>query len=250
MTTPSVIRYDGLDELVDHIDQYTKQLRFAASLALNRTGEEINAALRADVPKRFTIREPMLLRHLAPRDLPRHQRATRDNLVAVVQTAELSKILGPYETGEPHVRSRQRPVIVPTTSLRPAKRVRISRTLYPANLGLQPKRDPSGKLYFALGRGSLAKSLTPYKQGTRGWSIQGKLGTFALDPTYHPGITAGQAGVYQRLGGRVRKLWHYVDQVKRPASLEFHATSARLMDTRFGANFDGAIVFAFKTAKR
>lgn len=250
MTIPPVIRYEGLDELVTHIDQYRKQVPFAASLALNRVADEINATLRQEVPKRFTIREPALLRHLAPRDLPRHQRATKERLTATIMTAELSAMLGPFEAGEPHVRSLRRPVIVPTTSLRPGKRSKIPRTLYPVNLGLQPRRDAAGSLYYALGRGSRAKSRTPFKQGQRGWSIQGKLGTFALDPKYHPGITKAQAGVYQRLGGSVRKLWHYVDRVQRPASLQYHATADRIMESRFNPNFDGALQFAFRTAKR
>lgn len=240
MSNPVVIRVDNLEKVVQAVWLHADQARYAAAEALNRTAEEVNATLRLEIPRRFTIREQALLRHLAPRQLPRHQRATKENLAATLMTAELSAILGPYEEGEPHVRGT-RPVIVPTTSLRPTKASRIGRQFYPTNLGLQPRRDPSGRSYYALGRGAIAKKLTPFKQGNRGWTITGKLGTFALDPQYHPTLSKGQAGVYQRVGGKLRKLWHYVDRVRRPKSLQFQQTADRIMDTRFGPNFDGVL---------
>lgn len=249
MSRPHIARIDGLNEAAKAIETFGKQGRYAASVALNRVAEEVNAALRSELPKRFTIRESALLRYVAPQQLPRHQRATRENLEATLMTSGLSAILGPYEEGKPHVRGR-RPVIVPTTALRPGKHVRIPRSLYPTNLGLQPRRDAGGSHYYALGRGAIAKKRTPFKQGKRGWSIQGKLGTFELNQQYHPGISSRQAGVYQRIGGVIRKLWHYRDQVSRPKALQFQATAERIMATRFGPNFDGALQAALRTAKR
>ena len=248
MTQPFVIRADNIEKVVQAVWLHANDARYAAAEALNRTAEEVNAALRNEIPKRFTIRETALLRHLAPIQLPRHQRATKENLVATLMTAELSAILGPYEEGIPHVRGR-RPVIVPTTSLRPSKPSRIPRTLYPTNLGLQPRRDASGAMYYALGRGSLAAKRTPIKKGASGYTITGKLGTFALDPMYHPNLRPGQAGVYQRLGGKVRKLWHYVDKVRRPKALQFQATADRIMATRFAPNFDGVLDAVLKKSR-
>lgn len=254
MTAPFTIRADNIDKVIEAVWIHADQAKFALANALNRTAEEVNAVLRRELPTRFTIREPALLRYVAPQQLPMHQRATKERLQAMLLTEGMAAVLGPHEEGIPNVRTVRRPVIVPTTSLRPSVRTRIGRQFYPTSLGLLPRHTPKGDWGYALGRGSSKKGVTPFRQGkgdfmTAGWTIQGKLGTFALMEPYHKNLSPGQAGVYQRVGNRVRKLWHYVDRVKRTKNLRFEDTSNRVMAERFGVNFDGALAHALRTAR-
>ena len=240
---------ESLKMLVDAIGNVGKQARFAAANALNRTGEEINARMRREIPSRFTIREQKLLTYLAPVQLPKPYRATKQNLNAILQTDGLANILGPFEAGTPKVGSAAKPIIIPTSRLRPSRKSVVPRSLYPTNLGLIARKDPSGKNYYALGRNAIRKGLTPYSSKNGVVQIKGKLGTFVLDPTIHKGISEKQWGVYQRLGGEVRMIWRYINRVSRPSSLQFVSTAAEVMADRFDVNFTGALEQALRTAK-
>ena len=235
----------ALTAVIKAIGETGKQARFAAANALNRTGEEINADLRRTLPSRFAIRERKILHYIAPVQLPRPNRATKTNLNAILQADGLAKILGPFEEGAIHVGTPLAPVAIPTSALRRSRMTIVPRSLYPVNLGLVARRDPSGKSFFALGRGAKAKNLTPF----HGIQIRGKLGSFVLDPTTHKGITSQQWGVYQRLGGKVRMLWRYIVSVRRPPRLLFAETAQRIMAERFETNFTGALAQALRTAR-
>src|SRR5690242_6159570 len=84
------------------LKQAPGQFAFAAAVALNRTGEDVNARLRVIVPQVFTLRDPRLLRYVAPTTLPRDQQATKANLSVVLKTEAKGRILDPFEFGTPH----------------------------------------------------------------------------------------------------------------------------------------------------
>lgn len=232
---------------------YREQLPFAIATALNRTGEDANAALRAHIEDKFTIRVPSLLRYVAPVQLPRPNRATKQNLTVILETDRIGRLFNPFEQGVPKSGSVERPLIVPSDALRLTKKTVIPRSLYPGNLGLTPKRDPAGTSYYALGRNSKKKKLTPFHTTGRGVTqVKGRRRTFVLDPRYNRNITPAQAGIYQRTGpGKhdIRLLWHFTERVQRPAVLEFYDTVDRTWDARIGPNFEGAMAFALRTAR-
>lgn len=231
-----------------------KQLVFATMNALNRTADDFNARMRRELPERFHVRQPGLIKHVAPVQLPKTQRATKTNLSAVMQTESLGRIFNPYETGIPHRQTApDRPVIVPTRQLRHTDQTTIPRKWYPTNLGLTARKDPTGRPFFALGKNSLKHALTPQKVTKAGKvQIKGKHRTFVLDPTLHDGVTQRQHGVYVRIGPAredIRMLWQYRRQVPRPRALQFEATAREVFIQRYGVNFRGALAHALRTAR-
>jgi hypothetical protein len=237
------------------IRQAPDQFAFAAAIALNRTGEDANAALRQAIPQAFTLRDPRLLRYVAPSTLPRDQQANKHTLSVVLKTEAKGRILDPFEFGTPHRQaSPDQPVAIPTGDLRFTKQTVIPRRWYPANLGLTPRKEAGSlKPYYALGKGAIAKGLTPFKTGARGGvQVQGKLRTFVLDPKYQRGVSPKQRGVYVRIGpdkGDIRMIWRFVDQVPRPTHLRFRETAERTVAERWEPNFIGAFAFALRTAR-
>lgn len=242
-----------IDQAIAEVGRYTGQMPFAIATALNRTGEDGNAALRASIGQHFIVRDDRLLRYVAPTILPRDQRASKTNLSVVLKTEGRGRILDPFEIGLAKTGTLAKPVAIPTATLRPTPRAVVPRRMYPANLGLTPKKTPTGTSYYALGRGSILHHKTPIHHTARGAvQIKGKQRTFVLDPRLHRGIAPEQWGVYQRIGpkrGDIRMLWRYVDQVPRPAILEFEETVRRTVETRWAPNFDGAFAFALRTAR-
>jgi hypothetical protein len=218
----------------------------ALAIALNRTAEEGNAALRAQLPKSFHMRVPSFLRHIAPQQLPKPQRATPETLWATVKTDAAGHILDPFETGEPKTqKSSLSPVAIPTRDIRFTPDTLVPARWYPHNLGLTPRRDPTGKTYYALGRGSIGKRKTPLHRTAGGsWQIKGKSRTFVLDPQFNKGLSDKQRGVYVRIGpsrGDIRMIWRYTERVPRPRNLHFFDTINRTVNERWTPNMIGAL---------
>jgi len=230
-----------------------KQIPFAKAVALNRTGEEINAALRQAIPEEFTLRFTPLLRYVAPLQLPLPDRATKDRLEMTVRTQGKGRILNPYEMGRPHTGSVSSPVAVPTRALRFQDRTVIPRRWYPSSLGLVARKDPTGQSFFALGKNAIRNKKTPVHKTARGVTqIKGKNRTFVLDPALQRGLSPKQAGVYIRVGpsrGDIRMIWWYIMQVPRPRILRFKEIAIQTFWRRFPVNFQGALAFALRTAK-
>lgn len=248
------IQVDAKGTLAYLGDLRQNQIPFAISVALNRTADDANAALRGILPREFTIRDPNLVRFVAPQQLPRPNRATKQNLTALLETEGKGRILDPFEIGKPKVqKSADSPVAVPTQNIRFTKRTVIPKKWYPANLGLTPKRDAAGQSYYALGRGAIKNKATPFKRAKSGKiQVQGKLRTFVLDPRYGHDISEKGRGVYVRVGPRredVRLIWSYRQQVQRPKILKFEDTVRRTVESRWVANMEGALAFALRTAK-
>jgi hypothetical protein len=241
------------------VDSLSDQVPFAMSLAINRTAEEGTAALRPRIEKAFTIRENRILDLVAPRTLPRHMRATKQNPRAVIRSEDYARLLAPFETGETHkatrgVDGRTNPVIIPTKNIRPTQGTRVARSLYPINLGLvarrtiNPRRE--GPYYYALGRNSIKKRLKPFKPTSGGRiQIKGRRGTFVLDALTAPDLPEQKRGVYQREGGKVKMLWAFRPSVPRPRALKFEETLMPLVRARLAVNFVGALAFAKRTAR-
>jgi hypothetical protein len=195
---------------------------FTLALALNKTGEDVNAARRALYPSQFRARNPQLIKWLAPPYLGRDKKATKTNLSVLLDTGLSAAILDPFETGKPHGMSRlgQMPA-VPSTGfggLRPTALAVVPRQLYPGNIGLAPRRDPKGTIYYALGRNSIRKNLKPQHITAAGkLQMQGRFRTFQIPGRKGPIIL-------QRTGPGLRNtrlLWSLLPSVPRPANLRF-----------------------------
>ena len=250
------------------VGSMSDQVPYAGAIAINRTLEEASAALRPKIDKRFHIREQGLLERIAPRVLPKDQRASKTSLQGRIYSKDFAKLLVPFETGEEHREStgadgRVNPVIIPTANLRPSPKVRIPRSIYPVNLGLfarktiNPQRE--GPYFYALGRGSLGgrakkgvkKRATPISSTKSGRiQIKGRQGTFVLNELTAPALDPSKWGVYQRVNDKVVvQLWAFRKQVPRPRILDFESTVGPIAAARLRPNFEGAFEMAMRTAR-
>lgn len=243
-----------------------RQIPFATSAALNRTADDINAELRRTIPEDFTIRAPQLLRFIAPVQLPKARQATKDRLEATLQSEKWGRVFNPFETGTPkEAESDERPVAVPTKNLRPNPRATIARSLYPNNLGIVKTKGSKKKGeadYYNLGRGSKKKALTPFTRdaggnvtGAKGKTVNipglGRVRTYLRAPWLDPRTTEQQWGIWAYSAEQKKsfKLWNFTRRAKRPRSLQFKGTAARVFAQRYRINFDGAFKAALRTAR-
>lgn len=204
----------------------------ARTWALNRTAEDVTAALRKDAAGRFIFRGARgqrVLNWYAPRTLPAIMRARDNKPWATVEPEGPGKILRPFETGAPKVGLHGQPVAIPTRAVRPTPQAEIPPKMFPFNLFPQLRqggtvaRTKSGKI-------KRSKSFRQVKP-------------FMLDPASMQGLRPQAWGIYQRTGpGRmdIRRLWSFRPSVPRPKLLTTYDTSKRVVAQRWTPNIVGA----------
>lgn len=235
------------DPLVAHLgDLRSRQLPFATALALNRTAEEGQAAVRARIFQRgFIVRSAQSARFLARSvKFGRGDRATKDRLSATVRIEPpgrgggRSGLLGFLEEGG--VRFSQFAIgsgqtFGPSSVAIPARGGKSPlkgpmdshpRNLYPSMTGLQERRSISGKF-------------------TKG-ALRGKRGTFAVR-------TGPQEGLVLRRTGPGKKDVQTLFVIKPRARVEgrrfFGSTMERIAMERLALNLQEFLAFAERTAR-
>lgn len=217
-------------EVLGFMDSMAKHAPNAIALAINRTVDDGYAVIRQHVREAFTIRT-LPLAFVAPMTNKPGDRATPQRLYSVLEPAGAGKILSPFEEGIPHGRDRLgRPVIIPSSSLRPGRYSTIPRNLYPTNLGLAVVQDAKASvLYYNTGRGAKKRGITgkpPQK---------GRQGTFTATDSQ------GRTLYIQRTSkDTTRVLWFTRDSVPRPPILEYRDAVQRTVDQRWEINMRGA----------
>lgn len=245
-------------EVLGLLNSLSDQAPFAIAVAMNRTAEEANFAGRQLARKNFTIREEKVLRYAFPIPIPNVERATKHRLSILMEPTRHGLLLEAYEEGKPHTFDRMgRPVAMPSFGsggLRTTKATVIPKQLYPVNLGLQVRRDPKGTTYYALGRNSIKKQLTPFSSAGGKQVKQGRFGTYEVKSQTRPGVSfvfqrkQGPAAPGARGAGSVL-LWVMKPMVKRPKVLGFYDTINRTIEGRWEANLLGAWDLAQRTAR-
>jgi hypothetical protein len=238
-----------------------KQYSFATANAMNRTLDESQAAMRAGIRQRFTVRgrSAGFIDRLVKRR--REDFATRDRLVARIRIEgpenDLARgaILARHEEGGLRTAGRggysidpsyrvQGQFFLPTGVLRSNPSEVIARAMYPANLRLAPRRDISGGMMSAK----------VHKTRTGKLQLKGKRRTFVLFAA-HGGAPIG---IYQRgdgSGGRTHsedfhRIWSYRKTIRlKPRRLEFFPTIRSTVQQRYQLNLGGFLRSAFRTAK-
>lgn len=248
--TNCVILIDERDVL-RYFQQAGAQAPFGIATGLNRLGELGTAAGRDHVRKAFDVRSESALRFALPVVIPGALRATKKNLRVIIEPENIGKIYNAFELGEVHGRDRLgRYPAVPTSALRITEKTVIPRQMYPVNLGLEVRADPSGRAYYGLGKNSIKRRLTPLSRNTFGQIVkQGKLGTYEVPSRKNPGDRL----IFQRRQGPGYRggvlLWVIKQSVPRPPILELYKTINRVVSEQFLPVMEGAIAFALRTAK-
>lgn len=237
---PFVVTLDT-DALAAHLgDLRSRQLPFATALALNRTAEEGQAAVRQRIVQRgFVIRTAQSARFLMNSvKFARGDRATKERLSATVRLEPPGKgggrsgLLGFLEEGG--VRFSQfaigsGQVFGPSSVAIPLRRSPLEvvpRNLYPTQTGLQERRGIDGRL--TAGR------------------LRGKRRTFAVR------TGPGEGLVLQRTGKgkeNVRALFVIKPQVRVTGRQFFGSTMERIATERLALNLQEFLAFAERTAR-
>lgn len=260
MNTLIQLDQTSLKRAIESLDDVaTKHVPFAAAVTFNRTGEEVIAKARVEMPKTFTVRSPDFV--LPPQQLPASARATKKRLLMEVALgypdvlprsigARREKIFRKFEYGgDKEARDLNFPIAIPSKELRPTKQAAIPKALYPVNLRLVPRKQPDNSILPGLRRGKVRTidGATVTKRQRKELGLEGIGGTFTLlDENGKP------IGVFQRTGlGRkdLRALWWFAPRIRIPRVLNFVEMANTVIEDRLLVNWEGAMALALRTAK-
>jgi hypothetical protein len=225
------IRVDA-KEAIGLMGRISDNYATARTWALNRTAEDVTAALRREASGRFMFRGrqgQQVLNWYAPRTLPNVMRANNSKPWATVEPEGPGKILRPFETGTPKTGLHGQPVAIPTRAVRPTPEASIPKKLFPFNLFPQLRhggtvaRTKSGKI-------KRSKSFREVKP-------------FLLDPASMVGLRPEAWGIYRRVGpgrGDIQRLWSFRPSARRPKLLDTYNTARRVVAERWAINMAGA----------
>lgn len=227
-------------EVLGLMSRLSTNLPTARTWALNRTAEDVTAALRVEAQARFIFRGKQgqrVLNWYAPRTIPRGFRARDDKPYVSVVPEGPGKILRPFETGAPKVGSRGGPVPIPTKLVRPTPQASIPQALWPQNLWPQLRQ---GGTEGRTKRGKVKRS-TSWKKA-RPFFLGPKGANLTLAPTSAT-LPRSAWGIYQRVApgpGGIRLLWAIRDRVQRPKLLDTYGISRQVVGQRWAVNMAGA----------
>lgn len=230
-----------IEPLVRELDEtLRRQMPYAAMMALNRTTEEAQQAIRQRVFQRgFTVRSSRSAQFLANSiKFSRGDRATKVKLETTLRVEPPGKgggrsgLLGFLEGGG--VRFSQfsigsGAVFGPGSVAVPIRRTpteQIPRGLYPSKTGLQETRGIDGRL-------------------TRG-RLRGKRRTFAIRTKAGEGLVLQRTGPGQR---DTRALFVIKPRVQVEGRHFFYPTFERIALTRFDVNMQAFMLQAIRTAR-
>ncbi len=222
-----------------------KQLIQATSVALNRVALDAFQREAKHLQQAFKIHSQNLLKFAAPTALGASERATAERLYVVIDPKGwTAALLSPFEEGVPKI---QHDALFPlgwaTQEINPGSQA--DRKLYPANLGLAPRRTVSGAL---TSRVRMVKT----KKGKQAVIYAGKYNTFALVPGVSQLSNPKAAGIYQRLSNRpgdIRMLWAFTPRKPRPAVLDWVQVAEVTIDEQWGPRMLDAIDAALHTTR-
>ncbi len=201
-----------------------RQLPYAVSLAMNRTGEEARNRMRNQLHLSFTIRTGQSAKFLE-QQIQVTERSRKDNLaLTVAARGPGAKMLARHEKGGVRVAA---PFFIPTEELRPSRQSVIPRSKYPKALRLDTRRGIVG-------------SLPALRKGKRR--------TFIIQSDRTPRAS----GIYERFGPRkdeIRALWLFRPRVTLKPRLQFVKTVTDFWSDHFLDNLAGFLGVALKTAR-
>jgi hypothetical protein len=236
---------------------YSDQVPYAASLALNATGLQVQAAERREIGEAFTLRR----RDWAMRNVKigREDFATKTKLRTIVRMeapgdASRSDILSKFEQGGTKRPREGKSLAVPGDVQRTGTGV-IPRSKRPKAFNLRPAHAKGTTVFRGKGR---SRSGTTVLVGDKGvFAVLNADGTGAI--YQRTGISVGPKGRRKRYKGRrlasdiqtrqvrdmnIRTLYRFTPSAKVDSRLHFETTAKGVITARFSKNFEEAMAKA------
>jgi hypothetical protein len=235
-------------EVKDWVAAYGRQVPFAGSIAINRTGEEALEESRNVMRRTFTIRTYQGREFLPDAKLIGSRRATKQRLYAFVG-------IGNPQAGPKTFYGRLHRIYARQEFSTGAAQAGINDFFIPADRVDSPSYQPPRKEYptslgLAVRRG-IDGSWTSAKSRT---SKRGRGGYFILP---HVNGDRKGYGIYHRdtgsrgkgTRGDISAVWFLRPSIKRRPRPFFIATMQKVVDSRFATNLLGALQAAVRTAR-
>jgi len=211
MTTTIQVDTADAEAYLDGI--WRDQIPFAASLAVNQTAKDVQAAERGDLAGEFILRRPdFIFRGVK---IPRFSNKADQVIAAEIVIDEKTDFLRKFEAGTPKESIAGKQLAIPIAA-RPARGEIVPQQLRPRELQLRVHRTASDKV-----------------------QLKGKFGTFAIR-----GL-----GIFQRVEGKVRLLYLFRRVAHTPAILRFVEVGQQIVAENWPKNFAAAFARAIKTAR-
>lgn len=224
---------------------HTKQVPFATARALNSVYNDAQNALRAEIQRRFVLRQPQYVLRTIYRDRRDMADHRAKRFEATVRLHPQSGrhpnagLLARFIEGNPKTRGAF-PVFIPTSVIRPGFQQQVPRYLYPKPLGL----DQTYR--YSVAPGSVGKA-----KRKRGSAAARLVKPFILSPETH-GVPLKAWGIYRRWGpGKrdIEMIWSLKNMIQIPKRLEFYGIGNRVVRQQWPVRFAQAMEAALATAR-
>lgn len=153
---------EGLDEALAGLANMPKQVRFAASVGMERTMNEAQDAIRGSLASKFTLRRELFVKNTIYRKRP-DDWSTRDKLEARVRVNDQRNILEKFEAGGTKTPTGGRQALaIPVAVKRNKSDIVTKANSVKALLANKKAYIRDGKVWLLQGRGKIKTRVLAY----------------------------------------------------------------------------------------
>jgi len=235
------VKIEGLDELRRKLDDMgSKQVPFAASVAINKTVGQVDDQLKREMAGAFKSPSPYVSRSTFI------QRSTKSNLTAVVGLKDQKPSGGtaPAVMLKEHFTGGLR-------GNKPYEKAIIAMAGMPAGWRAIPGGGIKKDAYGNPNRKEIGEMLAVLRTRMQVWKGRGKkveLTGYFIVPVGAKSHLA--AGIYKRIGrGGIASMFVFVKQAAYRKVLDMQRTADQVVRDKFQPNFDAAFADAMRTAR-
>ena len=243
------VEIQGMDKAVAHVAGLGKQVRFAAAVALTRTAQAAKVEVGRLMPAELDRPRPGTTRAL------RVERATRDNLTAVVRLQNRGEGVPSSEFIGHNITGGRRGMKRSEIMLRAAG-------ILPDGLYTIPGKEAKLDAYGNMSRGQIVSILSYFrtfgitplnssrmnmKDKTRARMAQ-RRGEYFLVPVRDRKLGL-YPGIWRRAGNELQPVLMFVRPGTHKKLVKIHETGERVVRRDFNRNFDQAFAEAMRTAR-
>ncbi len=157
------VNVSGADHARQVLQKVARQMPFAMSLALNKTANAVQQAVRDELPGRFTVRRNAWLKNTIYRNRGTDF-ATKSRLQAIVRIHPDRDVLAKHEAGGTKVPTSGQSLAIPTANVRRNRSDIVTKANRPRALMANPKVfRQEDTLYRATGTGKRRKLIALFR---------------------------------------------------------------------------------------
>lgn len=231
------IRIEGLDAALRRVDQAGKQVRYAAAVALTRTGKQVEQQLQKDMQGAFDQPSPYTMKGTFSTG------ATKTKLEAVVGLKDKGQRVPPALLLKEHFTGGMR-------GGKPMERALSAMGALPAGWRAIPGEGMQLDRYGNPKRAQVREILGALKSRMRAYKGRGArvkaVGYFVITPG---GKSHLHPGVYWQSGRSIKPMFVFVEQTGYRKVIDLPRSAAAVVNREFVRQFEIAFDQAMRTAR-